>query len=99
MINTWREKPITRNIFVIGDKVIASDSVRASQTAQLIFRTPHIELEYLLRETNCGELSGLSSKQATKRFGEQYINRPDPFDLRPFGGKHVRDMGIRVKKL
>lgn len=78
--------------------IIASDSARAYETAKLIFPTAQIDSEILLRETDCGELTGLSPKQAVERFGEQYLNRHDPFDLRLFGGEHVGEMEARVKK-
>jgi broad specificity phosphatase PhoE len=79
------------------DTVISSDSVRAYETARLIFPTAHIDTTSSLRETNCGDLSGLSIEQASAQFGEKCTENPDPCDLRPFSGEHVKDMEVRVR--
>ncbi len=92
-----KTKARLRNVNI--DRVIASDSVRSRETAKVIFPTVPKDFTPLLRETNCGELAGLNSKQAMERFGTQYTSRADPFDLRPFGGEHVRDMEARIKEL
>jgi len=81
------------------DLVISSDVKRAMETALLVF--PHysnqIETSHLLREVGCGELSGLSSDEASERFGKKYTDNPDRFDYTPFGGEHVKDMEKRAR--
>ncbi len=80
------------------DRIYASDTARAAETAGLIFPEEKDNILYTgkLRETCCGSLDELTPAQAEGRYGSLYTGREDSWDFRPFGGEHAGDMEERV---
>ncbi|HOB19850.1 MAG TPA: histidine phosphatase family protein [Candidatus Atribacteria bacterium] len=80
------------------DRIYASDTARAAETAGLVFPDDKGRILFTreLRETGCGCLDELTPAQAEGRYGSLYSEREDGWDFRPFGGEHACDMEKRV---
>jgi broad specificity phosphatase PhoE len=79
--------------------IVASDLVRARETARLVAATLRceLELEPRLRELDVGGWSGLTLDEITARWPEDLARlRAGDLDVRPGGGESRRELRIRV---
>jgi broad specificity phosphatase PhoE len=80
------------------DRVFCSDLLRAEETARIIFPPPvEISLQPLLREVDCGQISGMTSHEAQTHFGPRYKDCEANSDWRPFQGESVDMLHKRVQ--
>ena len=70
------------------ERVIASDLVRAIQTAQAALPGRDIETEPLIREINVGTLQGRLVSECLEIYGQPYVENKRRGDYTPYGGEN-----------
>jgi 2,3-bisphosphoglycerate-dependent phosphoglycerate mutase len=79
------------------DAVYSSDSGRAMQTANLVFRGKHLCLDARVREMHYGVLEGKARATFTTRETEIYTHyKQDPYNQRLTEGENWQDLFTRV---
>lgn len=77
-------------------RVIASDLLRAEQTAKLALPTYDYDTDPRLREINVGILSGRSVSKCKSELGEEYISNVKQFNFVPYSGENAPMHNQRV---
>lgn len=81
---------ISKNLAQISfTRVIASDLLRAEQTAKLALPTYTYDTDSRLREIDVGILSGQAISKCRAELGEEYISNVKEFNFIPYGGENV----------
>lgn len=78
------------------DRIIASDLLRARETAQIALPGRDFEQDPRLRETNVGSLQGRRVVDLTAELGEEYVRRRVARDYRVYGGEDTHAHYDRV---
>ncbi len=81
------------------DRIYSSDLPRTEETAHIVFPPPaEIIWEPLLRELHCGQVSGLTAREARKRFGSAYSQCEAANDWRGLQGESGDMLEERLEK-
>lgn len=78
------------------DRVYASDTPRAVETAAIALPDSHPEYDSRLREIDVGELTGHLISECVETYGEEYVRNKSARDFTPYGGENHEMQYARV---
>lgn len=78
--------------------LMSSDQVRAAQTAEIVATAVRLPVHYdaQLREHDHGDLTGLTSEEALRKWGSDLDTPYDPDAVQGSSGESARQVGARV---
>lgn len=80
------------------ERVIASDLLRAVQTAQIALPSVPLTLTSRIREIHVGSLSSRSAAECHAQYGEDYLINKKKRDFTSYGGENWAMLSERVRK-